>query len=39
LIELFYGVYNPDQSTAQKLVDASQFETEVIEKMPKEMNI
>ena len=39
LIELFYGVYNPEQVTTQKLVDASQFEVEIIEKMPKEMNI
>lgn len=32
LIELYYGVYNPDQSTRQKLIDVSQLESEVIEK-------
>lgn len=39
LIELFYGVYNPEQITRQKLVDASDFEAEIIEKMPREMEI
>ena len=39
LIELYYGVYNPDISTTQKLVDISQLESEVIEKAPEEMEI
>ncbi len=34
LIELYYGVYNPDQATSQRLVDASQLEAEIIEKLP-----
>ena len=38
LIELFYGVYNPDQAVTQKLVDVSQLESEIIEKTP-DMNI
>ena len=39
LIELFYGAYNPDQSTRQKLIDISQLESEIIEAQPEEMNI
>lgn len=39
LIELYYGVYNPDQSTRQKLIDVSQLESEVIDKAPEEMAI
>ena len=39
LIELYYGVYNPDQSTRQKLIDVSQLESEIIEARPEEMNI
>jgi len=38
LIELYYGVYNPDQSTRQKLIDVSQLESEVIEEVD-EMDI
>jgi len=38
LIELYYGAYNPDQSTRQKLIEASQLESEVIEKV-EEMEI
>ncbi|MDD5731454.1 MAG: TraC family protein [Patescibacteria group bacterium] len=39
LIELFYGAYNPDQSTRQKLIDISQLESEIIEAAPEEMGI
>jgi hypothetical protein len=39
LIELFYGVYNPDLSTRQKLIDISQLESEIIEEAPEELNI
>jgi len=39
VIELFYGAYNPDQSTRQKLIDISQLESEIIETAPEEMNV
>jgi hypothetical protein len=39
LIELFYGVYNPDQATRQKLIDVSQLESEIIEAQPEDMEI
>lgn len=39
LIELYYGVYNPDQSTRQKLIDVSQLESEIIESQLEEMEI
>jgi len=39
LIELFYGVYNPEEASIQKLVDISQLESEIIEKLPEEMEI
>lgn len=39
LIELYYGVYNPDQSTRQKLIDVSQLESEIIEGGLEEMKI
>lgn len=39
LIELFYGVYNPEQSVSQKLINISQLESEVIREMPEEMEI
>ncbi|MBI2448263.1 TraC family protein [Candidatus Microgenomates bacterium] len=39
LIELFYGTYNPDQAVTQKLIDPSQMEAEIIEKLPEEMEI
>ncbi len=39
LIELYYSVYNPDQAKTQKLVDISQLESEIIEKLPEEMEI
>ena len=38
LIELYYGVYNPEQSVNQKLIDISQLESEIIGGPP-EMNI
>jgi len=30
LIELFYGIYNPEQATTQKLINLSQLEVEII---------
>jgi len=39
LIELYYNVYNPDQASVQKLIDISQLESEIVEKLPEEMEI
>jgi hypothetical protein len=39
LIELYYGVYNPEQAQIQKLISLSQLESEIISKQPEEMDI
>ncbi len=39
LIELFYNFYNPETATKQKLPSISQISTEIIEKLPEEMEI
>ncbi|MFA7308987.1 MAG: hypothetical protein WC045_02835 [Patescibacteria group bacterium] len=39
LIELYYSTYNPDQATTQKLIDVTQLESEIIAKLPEDMEI